>query len=60
MHHASVYIGVLDSLDVWRRRNAMGRWPDVNQMLLEVERIMLARIYEAIIEQWHREESRQQ
>ena len=59
MHYASVYIGVLDSLDVWRRRYAMGCWPDVNQMLLEVERMMLGRIHEATLEQWDREESRQ-
>ena len=57
MNRATHYIELLDSLDAWRQEHSANRWPDVNNLLLEVETHMLDRIKEMTLEQWKEEQS---
>jgi hypothetical protein len=60
MNRASVYIELLDSLDQWRHAHCDDRWPDVNEMLLDVERSMLGNIHEMTLQQWAEEKGNTQ
>jgi hypothetical protein len=60
MNRASVFIELLDNLDEWRQAHCCGKWPTVNEMLLEVERTMLGTIHEMTLQQWADEKGKTQ